>query len=128
MLRQVLELWNEVVLFPEEQHSIGRVEKRWLPHSIGLFVRCFLELNELKKKFQIYDMKSLIQTEKIKAFFYQTWFREEPSGKGEFCIFVRDCVRDNVISKGIAEDIADHLSALWDEFQTYFSRIFAEND
>lgn len=51
------------------------------------------------------------------------------SGKGQFCVFVslNGCVRDNVIPKAIAKDIADQLTVLWDVSQRYFLRIVAMN-
>lgn len=120
MFRRVFELCNQVVLFLEEQHSIGRVEKRWFPHSIGLFGRCFWGAKWTEKEAsKIYEDSD--PDRKNQGICDQTWFRLEPSEKGQFCVFVRDCVHDNVISKGITEDIADHLTALWDEFQKIFS-------
>lgn len=63
-------------------------------------------------------MKILIQTDKIKAFVAKLDLWKVSVERGNFVSFVSlsDCVGDDVIPKGIAEDISDHLTALQDEF------------
>lgn len=121
MLRRILELFNEVVLFLGEQGKTILLEKLRNDDFRIRLAYLIDVLGNLMNSTRSFKEMILIQTDKIKAFVdkFDHW-----KCRVERCNFVSfvslsDCVGDDVIPKRIAEDIADHLTALRDEFQRY---------
>lgn len=89
MLQRVLELFNDVVLFLEEQGKTILEELRNDDFHIRLVYLANVsgELKELNKKFQRNDMNILIQTDKIKAFVAKLDLWKSRVERGNFVFF-----------------------------------------
>lgn len=127
MLRRILELFIEVVLFLGEQGKTILLEKLRNDDfriRLAYLIDVLGNLMNSTRSFKEMIWTFWSRQTKIKAFVDKLDLWKCRVERCNFVSFVSlsDCVGDDVIPKGIAEDIADHLTALRDEFQRYCCR------
>lgn len=128
MLQRVFDLFDEILLFFEEQGKIALLNE-WKADNFHLrlayLTDIFGSLNELNTKMQGKNMNILVQDDKIRGFVAKLdlWKRRVQRGNLASFSAISTCLGDGNLPEDVVQDITSHLSNLKTDFLRYFPHV-----